>query len=103
MPAGESPRKAPRTRPHRATRSSLAGPRGKASGSPRTAATIAPAEPPSSRGLGRRPLTAETGVRIPVAVLAKAPQLAGFLLHEGLAVKASVKVARAETALAARP
>jgi hypothetical protein len=25
--------------------------------------------PPSSRGLGRRPLTAETGVRIPVAVL----------------------------------
>ena len=24
--------------------------------------------PPSSRGLGRRPLTAETGVRIPVAV-----------------------------------
>jgi hypothetical protein len=27
------------------------------------------AAPPSSRGLGRRPLTAETGVRIPVAVL----------------------------------
>ena len=26
------------------------------------------ARPPSSRGLGRRPLTAETGVRIPVAV-----------------------------------
>src|ERR671915_764061 len=29
--------------------------------------------PPSSRGLGRRPLTAETGVRIPVAVLQKPP------------------------------
>ncbi len=27
-----------------------------------------PLRPPSSRGLGRRPLTAETGVRIPVAV-----------------------------------
>ena len=36
------------------------------------------AEPPSSRGLGRRPLTAETGVRIPVAVLTKALQMAGF-------------------------
>src|SRR5204862_2603608 len=33
--------------------------------------------PPSSRGLGRRPLTAETGVRIPVAVL-KSPVYAGF-------------------------
>src|SRR4051794_32485607 len=30
-------------------------------------------EPPSSRGLGRRPLTAETGVRIPVAVPRDAP------------------------------
>src|SRR4051812_40694086 len=83
MPAGESPRKAPRTRPHRATRSSLAGPRGKASGSPRTAATIAPAEPPSSRGLGRRPLTAETGVRIPVAVPQKPAPRAGFVLLGG--------------------
>src|SRR3954466_2163179 len=35
-------------------------------------------EPPSSRGLGRRPLTAETGVRIPVAVLEKAPAPRGF-------------------------
>ena len=31
------------------------------------------AGPPSSRGLGRRPLTAETGVRIPVAVLPTGP------------------------------
>src|SRR3954451_21505225 len=30
--------------------------------------------PLSSRGLGRRPLTAETGVRIPVAVLTNAPE-----------------------------
>jgi two-component system, cell cycle response regulator len=30
-------------------------------------------EPPSSRGLGRRPLTAETGVRIPVAVPPRRP------------------------------
>src|SRR3954464_14053362 len=36
-------------------------------------------EPPSSRGLGRRPLTAETGVRIPVAVPAKPPDARGFL------------------------
>src|SRR3954463_2585128 len=33
--------------------------------------------PPSSRGLGRRPLTAETGVRIPVAVLANPALAAG--------------------------
>src|SRR5439155_5887091 len=32
-------------------------------------ATLLAVLPPSSRGLGRRPLTAETGVRIPVAVL----------------------------------
>jgi hypothetical protein len=36
--------------------------------------------PPSSRGLGRRPLTAVTRVRIPLAVLVKALQIAGFLL-----------------------
>ena len=35
--------------------------------------------PLSSRGLGRRPLTAETGVRIPVAVLTEALRIAGFL------------------------
>src|SRR4051812_42096913 len=36
----------------------------------RSLATLRPANSPlSSRGLGRRPLTAETGVRIPVAVL----------------------------------
>src|ERR687891_347863 len=36
--------------------------------------------PPSSRGLGRRPLTAETGVRIPVAVLANPAPPAGVRL-----------------------
>src|SRR5262249_33302374 len=34
--------------------------------------------PLSSRGLGRRPLTAETGVRIPVAVLRDARLPGGF-------------------------
>jgi hypothetical protein len=34
--------------------------------------------PLSSRGLGRRPLTAETRVRIPVAVLSFCPQIAAF-------------------------
>jgi hypothetical protein len=37
-------------------------------------------EPPSSRGLGRRPLTAETGVRIPLAVLGNPALAAGFRL-----------------------
>jgi hypothetical protein len=35
--------------------------------------------PPSSRGLGRRPLTAETGVRIPVAVPHEPCSVSGFL------------------------
>src|SRR4051812_17938534 len=39
--------------------------------------------PPSSRGLGRRPLTAETGVRIPVAVLRGPAQAAGFRRSKG--------------------
>lgn len=39
----------------------------------RAVAILVAPEPPSSRGLGRRPLTAETGVRIPVAVLRCAP------------------------------
>src|SRR3954451_1808220 len=39
--------------------------------------------PLSSRGLGRRPLTAETGVRIPVAVPTNAPQLRGFRVPWG--------------------
>src|SRR3954447_4990359 len=43
------------------------------------AATLARLWPPSSRGLGRRPLTAETGVRIPVAVLPEARSGSGFL------------------------
>jgi hypothetical protein len=34
--------------------------------------------PLSSRGLGRRPLMAETRVRIPVAVLTEALLIAGF-------------------------
>src|SRR3954454_14604435 len=41
-------------------------------------ATLSHPEPPSSRGLGRRPLTAETGVRIPVAVLRKRPWYGRF-------------------------
>jgi hypothetical protein len=40
--------------------------------------------PPSSRGLGRRPLTAETGVRIPVAVYADPSCLLAFSASEGL-------------------
>src|SRR3954468_11968995 len=36
---------------------------------PRPLKSLAAFLPPSSRGLGHRPLTAETGVRIPVAVL----------------------------------
>ena len=39
--------------------------------------------PLSSRGLGRRPLTAETGVRIPVAVPHEAPQSRGFRRFKG--------------------
>src|SRR3954465_3434549 len=39
-------------------------------------------EPPSSRGLGRRPLTAETGVRIPVAVL-RSPATRGVFGVQG--------------------
>src|SRR5581483_10827697 len=38
-----------------------------------------PSAPLSSRGLGRRPLMAETGVRIPVAVLTKPPRNRGLL------------------------
>src|ERR1700693_5799636 len=41
-----------------------------------------PASPLSSRGLGRRPLTAETRVRIPVAVLQEAPTCRGFRRFE---------------------
>src|SRR3954452_3876503 len=39
--------------------------------------------PPSSRGLGRRPLTAETGVRIPVAVLDGGPSVSGLFSFQG--------------------
>ena len=41
---------------------------------PRPLKSLAAILPPSSRGLGRRPLTAETGVRIPVAVLLEPAQ-----------------------------
>src|SRR3954454_16947571 len=47
-------------------------------------ATLSHPEPPSSRGLGRRPLTAETGVRIPVAVLVKPAPGAGFSIRGAL-------------------
>ena len=43
-------------------------------------ASIAPL---SSRGLGRRPLMAETRVRIPVAVLPKPPRTRGFSRFQG--------------------
>ena len=56
------------------TRRGSADPRARACYPPR------PSAPLSSRGLGRRPLTAETGVRIPVAVLLKAPPRRGFLV-----------------------
>ena len=53
-------------------------------GRPRLALVqLAPA-PPSSRGLGRRPLTAETGVRIPVAVLRAPAPRAGFSHSKGV-------------------
>jgi hypothetical protein len=39
--------------------------------------------PLSSRGLGRRPLTAVTRVRIPVAVLRKSPEIRGFFVARG--------------------
>src|SRR5262249_13145940 len=42
-----------------------------------------PSSPLSSRGLGRRPLTAETRVRIPVAVL-RTPVLAGVYSFGGV-------------------
>src|SRR5436309_6135342 len=52
---------------------SLFGPRSRVGAPPRNrqcpSLCLPSFRPPSSRGLGRRPLTAETGVRIPVAVL----------------------------------
>ena len=39
--------------------------------------------PPWSRGLGRRPLTAKTGVRIPLAVLQKGPMTSGLSSFRG--------------------
>src|SRR5581483_8806327 len=48
---------------------------------PAALATLHDRNPPlSSRGLGRRPLTAETGVRIPVAVLGKPCKSRVFLI-----------------------
>src|SRR3954471_2917256 len=49
------------------------------------AAKLAEFLPPSSRGLGRRPLTAETGVQIPVAVLRKPALRAGFSAFRAVA------------------
>src|SRR5436190_17935130 len=48
--------------------------------------------PLSSRGLGRRPLAAETGVRIPVAVLTEALQIAGFSRSQGRRAPADAPV-----------
>ena len=48
------------------------------------ATLVADCAPLSSRGLGRRPLTAETGVRIPVAVLRKPSKSEGFLISGAL-------------------
>jgi hypothetical protein len=54
-------------------------------GSARFASLVAASRAPlSSRGLGRRPLMAETRVRIPVAVLRKAPRSRGFRRSRGL-------------------
>src|SRR3954451_16532620 len=50
-------------------------------------------EPPSSRGLGRRPLTAETGVRIPVAVLDRGPKTSALSPFQG-PVRATMRASR---------
>src|SRR3954447_8931756 len=55
-------------------------------------------EPPSSRGLGRRPLTAETGVRIPVAVLRSPHLCRSFVSREADAATASALRADARRA-----
>src|ERR1035441_3704940 len=53
--------------------------------------------PLSSRGLGRRPLMAETRVRIPVAVLPKGPDHAGLFSGRGQAnQRARTLVGRSE-------
>ena len=64
-------------------------------GQTRTPPLQSPADaPPSSRGLGRRPLTAETGVRIPVAVLAKALLARGLSTLPGRAVRTGAAAPR---------
>ena len=52
--------------------------------------------PLSSRGLGRRPLTAETGVRIPVAVLRKRPCTGVFVVRRRCASVRAPAVRTAE-------
>ena len=66
----------------RPVRSSLDGPRAHARGLSRSGrfASLSAHSPLSSRGLGRRPLTAETRVRIPVAVLGLAPEVGAFFI-----------------------
>src|SRR3954462_15581620 len=59
------------------------------------AAKLSAVLPPSSRGLGRRPLTAETGVRIPVAALANAAFQARFVVSR--AVRATTRASDPET------
>jgi hypothetical protein len=58
----------------------------------------APFAPLSSRGLGRRPLTAETGVRIPVAVLGKRLPAGGAFVVDGLSGRPAQDDARARPA-----
>ena len=65
---GRSERRENTPMPGRVRRQSLQSPAGR---------------PPSSRGLGRRPLTAETGVRIPVAVPRDPALGAGFVVPGG--------------------
>src|SRR5437016_1460161 len=73
QPPGASPRdEAPRGRPDDSASApvSAGARRRKARGAEQALCYPRPGLAPlSSRGLGRRPLTAETGVRIPVAVL----------------------------------
>src|SRR4051794_41927028 len=75
----DPPGLSPPTDRHRARLPSPPHPRGAgADDSNGSVAKLALPWPPSSRGLGRRPLTAETGVRIPVAVLDGGPSVSGL-------------------------
>src|SRR3954451_14353786 len=80
----EPPRGCPHTDLNRARLPIPPHPRGAgADDSNGSVAKLAVPWPPSSRGLGRRPLTAETGVRIPVAVLDGGPSVSGLFSFQG--------------------